>query len=61
MTNVDSKARAAFTAARAEQEKRVQAQPNYGPVFAYSVSSTPDLDERKTPCVKGGEPLNFFL
>jgi len=31
MTNDDTKARAAFTAARAEQEKRVQAQPNYGP------------------------------
>jgi TolB-like protein/class 3 adenylate cyclase/Tfp pilus assembly protein PilF len=31
MTKDDSKARAAFTAARAEQEKTVQAQPNYGP------------------------------
>src|SRR5437870_7431401 len=29
MTNDDAKARAAFTAARAEQEKRVQAQPDY--------------------------------
>src|SRR5262249_39808758 len=27
----DAKAQAAFTAARAEQEKTVQAQPNYGP------------------------------
>jgi TolB-like protein/Tfp pilus assembly protein PilF len=31
MTKDDAKARSAFTAARAEQEKRVQAQPNYGP------------------------------
>jgi serine/threonine protein kinase/tetratricopeptide (TPR) repeat protein len=31
MTKDDGKARAAFTAARAEQEKMVQAQPNYGP------------------------------
>jgi serine/threonine-protein kinase len=31
MTKDDGKARAAFTAARAEQEKAVQAQPNYGP------------------------------
>jgi serine/threonine protein kinase/TolB-like protein/Tfp pilus assembly protein PilF len=31
MTQDDSKARSAFTAARAEQEKVVQAQPNYGP------------------------------
>jgi TolB-like protein/class 3 adenylate cyclase/Flp pilus assembly protein TadD len=31
MTKDDAKARAAFTAARAEQEKTVQAQPNYGP------------------------------
>jgi serine/threonine protein kinase/Flp pilus assembly protein TadD len=31
MTKDDEKARAAFTAARAEQEKIIQAQPNYGP------------------------------
>jgi serine/threonine protein kinase/TolB-like protein len=31
MTNDDASARAAFTAARAEQEKIVQAQPNFGP------------------------------
>jgi serine/threonine-protein kinase len=33
MTKDDVKARAAFTAARAEQEKAVQAQPNYGPAL----------------------------
>jgi hypothetical protein len=33
MTKDDAKARAAFTAARAEQEKTVQAQPNYGPAL----------------------------
>jgi len=32
-TNDDEKARSAFTAARAEQEKIVQAQPNYGPAL----------------------------
>jgi tetratricopeptide (TPR) repeat protein len=31
MTRDEAKARSAFTAARAEQEKTVQAQPNYGP------------------------------
>ncbi len=31
MTNDEDKARAAFTAARVEQEKTVRAQPNYGP------------------------------
>jgi TolB-like protein/Tfp pilus assembly protein PilF/predicted Ser/Thr protein kinase len=31
MTKDEDKARSAFTAARAEQEKTVQAQPNYGP------------------------------
>jgi len=31
MSNDDSKARTAFDAARAEQEKTIQAQPNYGP------------------------------
>src|SRR5205809_2954820 len=33
MTKDDKKARSAFTAARAEQEKIVQAQPNYGPAL----------------------------
>jgi TolB-like protein/class 3 adenylate cyclase/Flp pilus assembly protein TadD len=33
MTKDDVQARSAFTAARAEQEKAVQAQPNYGPVL----------------------------
>jgi serine/threonine-protein kinase len=33
MTNADAKARAAFLAARVEQEKIVQAQPNYGPAL----------------------------
>jgi TolB-like protein/Tfp pilus assembly protein PilF/tRNA A-37 threonylcarbamoyl transferase component Bud32 len=33
MTDDEPKARAAFAAARAEQEKRVQAQPNYGPAL----------------------------
>jgi serine/threonine protein kinase/TolB-like protein/Flp pilus assembly protein TadD len=33
MNNDDNKARAAFVAARAEQEKIVQAQPNYGPAL----------------------------
>ena len=33
MNNDDAKARSAFTAARAEQEKIVQSQPNYGPAL----------------------------
>src|SRR5437763_10405260 len=33
MMNDDTKARSAFTAARAEQQKVVQAQPNYGPAM----------------------------
>src|SRR5437868_94746 len=33
MTKDEEKARSAFTAARAEQEKTVQAQPNYGPAW----------------------------
>jgi TolB-like protein/Tfp pilus assembly protein PilF/tRNA A-37 threonylcarbamoyl transferase component Bud32 len=33
MTNDEIKARSAFSVARAEQEKRVQAQPNYGPAL----------------------------
>src|SRR5438876_2802779 len=34
MTKDDAKARSAFTAARAQQEKIVQAQPNYGPALS---------------------------
>src|SRR5262249_15036169 len=34
MTKDEVKARSAFTAARAEQEKIVQAQPNYGPALS---------------------------
>ena len=33
MTKDDRKARSAFTAARAEQQKTIQAQPDYGPPF----------------------------
>jgi serine/threonine-protein kinase len=33
MTKDEAKARTAFTAARAEQEQRVQAQPDYGPAL----------------------------
>ena len=33
MAKDDAKMRSAFTAARAEQEKTVQAQPNYGPAL----------------------------
>src|SRR5438094_7445454 len=33
MTRDEDKARSAFAAARAEQEKTVQAQPNYGPAL----------------------------
>src|SRR5205807_9258909 len=33
MTNDEHKAQLAFTAARAEQEKTVQAEPNYGPAW----------------------------
>src|SRR4029077_12139442 len=33
MAKNDDKARSAFTAARAEQEKTVQAQPNFGPAW----------------------------
>jgi TolB-like protein/predicted Ser/Thr protein kinase/Flp pilus assembly protein TadD len=33
MTNDEQKAQLAFTAARAEQEKKVQAQPDYGPAW----------------------------
>ena len=48
MTKDDAKARSAFTAARAEQEKIVQAQPNYGP--AVCVLGLIDAGLRGDPC-----------
>jgi len=46
MTKDDARAHAAFTAARVEQEKVVKAQPDYGPAWCGSDSSTPGWEKR---------------
>jgi hypothetical protein len=54
MTKDDVKARSAFTAARAEREKFVQAQANYGP--ALSVLGLIDAGlGRKEEALRGGK------
>jgi serine/threonine-protein kinase len=53
MTKDESKARSAFTAARAEQEKIVQAQPNYGPAL-YALGLTDAALGRKEEALREG-------
>src|SRR5207249_10675748 len=54
MTKDDEKARSAFTAARAEQEKIVQAQPNYGPALCVLGLIDAGLG-RKEEALRGGQ------
>ena len=60
MIKDDSKARSAFTAARAEQEKIVEAQPDYGPALCVLGLIDAALGRRKKRCEKAGEPSSFF-
>ena len=48
MMKDDDKARSAFTAARAEQEKIIQAQPNYGPALVRA-----GFDRRRSRAKRG--------
>jgi tetratricopeptide (TPR) repeat protein len=58
MANDEPKARTAFTAARAEQEKRVGSQPNYGPAVCVLGLIDAGLGGRRTRCAKDAEPLS---
>ena len=60
MIKDDRKARSAFAVARAEQEKIVQAQPNYGPPLVLLGLIDAALGRRKRHCEKAGEPSSFF-
>jgi serine/threonine-protein kinase len=53
MTKDDEKARSAFTAARAEQEKVVQAQPNYGPTLCVLGLIDAGLDRKEEALREG--------
>jgi len=56
MTKDDAKARAAFTAARAEQEKAVQSQPNYGPALCALGLIDAGLGRNEEALREGREP-----
>jgi hypothetical protein len=60
MTNDDAKARSAFTAARAEQEKIVQAQPNYGPALCVLGLIDAGLGGKRKRFAKAGAQSSFF-
>ena len=60
MTKDDEKARSAFTAARAEQEKIVQAQPNYGPALCVLGLIDAGLGRKEERCAKAGARSSFF-
>ena len=60
MTNDEHKAELAFAAARAEQEKKVQAQPDYGPAWCVLGVIDAALGRKRTPCAKDGARSSFF-
>ena len=60
MTKDEHKAQLAFTAARAEQEKTVQAQPDYGPAWCVLGVIDAALGRRRRPCEKDGARSSFF-
>jgi hypothetical protein len=60
MMKDEARAQAAFSKARLEQERIVQAQADYGPPLCVLGRSTPLLGERKMRCGKRGARLNFF-
>jgi hypothetical protein len=60
VTKDEARARAAFGAARAEQQKIVEAQPDYGPAPAFLASSMPLWDAKRKPWKKDGARSHFF-
>lgn len=60
MMKNEAQAHAAFTKARFEQEKLVQAQPDNGPPLSVLGLMDALWDEKKRRCGKGGELSNFF-
>ena len=60
MTNDEQKARSAFTAARAEQEKIVQAQPDFGPAWCVLGMIDAAWAGKRKRCAKDGARLSCF-
>ena len=59
MTGDDERARSAFTAARAEQEKIVQAQPNYGPALCVLGLIDAGLGRKEEALREGGRAVGL--
>jgi TolB-like protein/class 3 adenylate cyclase/Tfp pilus assembly protein PilF len=60
MTKDDEKARAAFTAARAEQEKIIQAQPSYGPPLCMLGLIDADLGRKEEALREGRRAVELL-
>ena len=60
MTNDEAKARAAFTAARAEQEKRVQQEPDYGPNICVLALIDAGLGRKKEALREGRRAMELL-
>jgi serine/threonine-protein kinase len=60
MTNDDAKAQSAFTAARLEQEKIVEAQPNYGPALCVLGLIDAGLDRKEEALRQGWRAVELL-
>jgi len=60
MTNDDAAAQSAFTAARAQQEKIVQAQPNFGPVLCVLALIDAGLGRKEEAIREGRRAIELF-
>ena len=60
MANDNAKAQSAFAAARLEQEKIVQAEPNYGPALCVLGLIDAGLGRKEEAFAKAAAPLSFF-
>ncbi len=60
MTKDEPKARTAFTAARAEQEKPLQAQPNYGPALCVLALIDAGLGRKEEALREGRRAVELF-
>jgi tetratricopeptide (TPR) repeat protein len=60
MEKDDAKARAAFTTARADQEKRLQTQPDYAPAICVLGLIDAGLGNKEEGCARAAGRWNFF-
>jgi len=60
LTNDDAKARSAFTAARLEQQKIIEAQPNYGPALCVVGLIDAGLDRKEQALREGLQAVELL-